>query len=102
MNPQAEHNIFINRDRERIGALKHHANRFSQLDQRDIRVIDVFAKQINDAFRADIAVPFVHTVKAAKEGGLSAAARPDQPCDDAASEVETYFFERLKVTVPKI
>ena len=40
--------------------------------------------------------------EAAQQGGLAAAAWPNQPGDDATTEVEAYLFESLKIAVPEV
>ncbi len=77
----AEQHVVVDRNRQRVGPLKHHAHRLAQLAQRDIGVVDVLAEDRDLAGRRHVAVALVDAVEAAQERGLAAARRADQRGD---------------------
>ena len=78
VDAHAEQYVFVDRDRQRIGPLKHHAHRFAQLARGDVGVVDVLAQHGHFAGGGDVAVAFVDAVEAAQQRGLAAARGTDQ------------------------
>ena len=102
MDAQAEDHVFIDRNGQRIGALEHHADRFAQFDQRNVRVVDVLAQDLDFAGGGDVAVALVDAVEAAQQGGLAAAGRPDERGDEAVLDVDGDVDQRLELAVPQV
>src|SRR5688572_938406 len=101
MKAQSKHHVFVHGDRERIGPLKDHANALAQLDQRNIRIIDVFAVDFGFAGGFDIVIAFVDAIKAAQESGFPAAAGADERGNNTLLDIYRNINERLEFPVPK-
>ena len=99
---QAEQHVFVDRDRQRIGPLKHHAHGFAQFGQRNVGVVDVLAQDRDFAGRLDVAVPLVDAVEAAQQAGLAAARGTDQRRHARVANVDFDVLEGLEISVPEI
>ena len=44
VHPHAEQDVLVDRDRQRVGPLKHHAHRLAQLAEADVGIVDVLAR----------------------------------------------------------
>ena len=65
VDPQAEHDVFVYGNRQRIGPLKDHAHGLAQLDERYVIVVNIFAKDVDHALGANVSVALVHAIEAA-------------------------------------
>ena len=102
VDAQAEDDVLVDRDGQRVRALEHHADRLAQLDQRHVRVVDVLAEDRDFAGGGDVAVALVDAVEAAQQRGLAAAGRADQRGDLAVADIEVDVLQRLEVAVPEV
>ena len=102
MDAQAEDDVLVDRDGQRIGPLEDHADGLAQFDQRDVRVVDVLAEDLDFAGGGDVAVAFVDAVEAAQQGGLAAAGGADERGDDPVLDVGVDVDERLELGVPEV
>ena len=102
MNVVAEQHVVPNRDRQRVGALEHHANLLAHLHQLNVIVVDVLAQHFDGAIDAHVAQPLVDAINAAQEGGLSAAGGPDQRGNDALLDVQVDVEQCLEGPVPEV
>ena len=82
----AESDVVIDGQRERRRLLEHHADLGPQQVQVDARLQDILAVQQNLAGRPLLRVEIVDPVHDAQQGGLAAAARPDEGRDLAVVE----------------
>ncbi len=101
VDPQAEHDVFVDGDGQRVRPLKHHADRLAQLAEADIRIVDVLAEDTNLALGPHVAVSLVQPVEAAQERRLAAAGRADEPRDQSPPDLDIDALERLEVAVPE-
>src|SRR5690606_29612593 len=81
MDAWAVSDVFIDRLRERIRLLEHHADAGPQFDDIDLRIVDVLVVECD--LPADLAAfdRIVHAVERTQEGRLAATGRADQRCD---------------------
>ena len=80
---QAVRHVLVDRFRERVGLLEHHADAHAHFDRIDLRIqqIGVVRVQQDLALVAVARIQVVHAVEAAQVGRLAAAGRPDQRGD---------------------
>ena len=74
MEAQAEDDVFVHGNRQRVGALEDHADPLAQFDEGHIRVVNVLAEDFDFALGGDVVVALVDAVEAAQQRGLAAAA----------------------------
>src|SRR5919106_3811230 len=101
MNAQTEDDVLVDRDGQRIGTLKDHPDRFAQLAETHIRVIDMPAENRDFAARGDAAVAFVEAIEAPQERRFAAARRTNQGGDQSLADVDGHLLKCLEVSVPQ-
>ena len=101
VDAQAEYDVLVDRDRQRVRPLEHHADGFAQLHQRHLGPVDVLAQDADLARGAHVPVALVDTIEATQERRLAAPARPDQRGDEPLADGHRHFLERLEASVPQ-
>jgi len=91
--------VVVDRFRERIGLLEHHAHALAQRHGIDRLVIDVDALDLDHALHARAFDRVVHAVDAAQEGGLAAPGGADERGHRPVRDIDRDRFQRLLVAV---
>ena len=100
--PGAEGDVVVDRLRERVRLLEHHADALAHLDRVDAGVVEI------DAVVHDLAVDpsrldeVVHPVEAAQHGGLATAGRADERGDLVLVDLEVDVPDGLEVAVEDV
>ena len=100
MDADAEEDVLVDRDRQRVGPLEDHAHRFPQLGERDVRIVDVLAQDRDLAGGRHVAVPLIDAVERAEQRRLTAARGPDQRRNQPRLDVDRHIAQRLEVPIP--
>ena len=98
----AEDDILVDRDRERVRTLEDHADRFAQGCRARRLHRECFSEDGDLAGGGDVAVAFVDAVERAQQRGFSAAGGADQRGDDPRLDVDGDVDEGLERAVPEI
>ena len=101
MDAQAEDDVFVDGNGQRVGALEDHANRFAQLDERDVWGVNVLPEDLDHAAGGDVTVALVDAVEATEQRRLATPRGPDQSCDLAMTNADADTLQRLKAAIPK-
>jgi hypothetical protein len=94
--------VLVDRLRERVGLLEHHADAGAQLHHVDRLVVDVLPVEADVALGPADLDGVVHPVDAAQEGRLAAAGRADEGGHLVGPDVDVDVEQRLLVAVPEI
>src|SRR3954452_17646603 len=94
--------IVVDRLRERVGFLEHHADPSPELDHVDVGRVDVATVEPDVALGAAALDRVVHAVEAAQEGGLAAAGRADQRGDLTLRDIHADVEQGLLGAVPEV
>src|SRR4029450_3562964 len=94
--------VVVNRLRERIRLLEHHADPAAYLDRIDTVPIDVLTAVADLADDPRIGDEVVHPVEAAQDRALAAAGWPDHRGDLAAPDVHRDVADGMVVAVPDV
>ena len=94
--------VLVDRFRERIGLLEHHADPRPELHHVDVAAIDVAVVQRDGAGHPADVDDVVHAVEAAQERRLAAARRADQRRHLVLRQVDVDVEERLLVGVEDV
>src|SRR6266436_3750044 len=101
VDAQAKDDIFIDGNGHGVGPLEDHANRLPQLDERDVRIVDVLAEDFYFTGRLNIRVALIDAVEAAQERRFAAARGANQGSDEAVFDFHAYVDQRLELGVPE-
>ena len=102
MDSRAEDHVLVDRNRQRIGALKNHPHRAAKLRERNILVVNVLPQHLDLPGGRHVAVTLVDPIEAAEQRRLAAAGRADQRGDDARTDADRDVLEGLKLAVPEV
>ena len=102
MDAEAKDDVFVDRDRQRVGPLKDHAHRLPEFEQRDGGLVHLLAQDADFAAGAHAGNAFVDAVVAPQQGGFAAAGRADQRGDAPVRDIEVDVQKCLKVAVPEV
>jgi hypothetical protein len=94
-----EGDVVVDRLRERVGLLEHHADPAPDLDGVDVAVVEVDAVVAHRALDPSRLHQVVHPVEAPQHGGLAAAGRPDERRHLVATDVERHVAHGTEVAV---
>src|SRR5690606_39260704 len=73
MDPRAVRDVFIDRLRERVGLLEHHAYPGAQLHHVHLRAVDIVAVEFDGSFNTSRRNGVVHPIERPQKRGLAAA-----------------------------
>jgi hypothetical protein len=99
MDARSVSDVLIDRFRERVRLLEHHADAGAQFDHIDVLVVDVLVVERDPAGDARRVDRVVHAVQAAQERRLAAAGRADQRRHLIQADIEIDVEQRLLLAV---
>ena len=102
MNSQTKQNVFVDRNRQRIGTLENHTNRFSEFLQGNIWIVNVFTKYADQPCGGDITIAFVHPIKATEQSSLAAARGANEPSNQPIHNLDADIYQRLEIAIPQV
>ncbi len=102
VDARAVGDVLVDRFRERVRLLEHHADARAQHHRIDVPGVGVLAFDLERAGDAAAVDRVVHAVDAAQERGLAAARRADEGGDGAIGDVDRDVEQRLLVAVEDV
>ena len=99
MNTGAIGDIVIDRLRERVRLLEHHADLCTQLHRVNAFVVDVFAVQEDVAFDTANIDGVVHPVQRTQERGFTATRRADERSHGFIRDINIHVFDGMRGSV---
>ena len=96
VHPRAERDVVVDRLRERVRLLEHHADPPPDLDRVDLRTVEVDAVVQQLAVHGRAGDEVVHPVQAAQERALAATGGTDERGDLPGADRQLDLFDRLR------
>ena len=101
MGARAVGDVVIDRHRERVGLLEHHAHALAQQVYVAV-VVDVLAVQTDVARDLAALNQIVHAVERAQQGGLAAAGRADKGRDLVGLDIQINIVQGMEIPVVEV
>ena len=99
LRARAVDDVLVDRHRERVRALEHHAHAHAQVDRVHLARVDVDPVEQDLAAHGHVAELVVHAVQAAQERGLAAPRRADERGHGLRRDVHVHAGERRLLAV---